>query len=239
MGITIHYGTEFRGTENQLLEKLEEIADFARVIGFAKVVPRYFVSYATDFNTPDGNTPMVTNPETGKEEIDGSYRWAKIQAEPRVSFGFFSYDDTSAQRKKKQKEHDTLQANMHKYNGYVLSLWIGEGSEPTNLCFIRKGKGKVWKGSSFTKTQYAKEFVKAHVAVCTLLKAAEKMGLVNEVSDEGDYYDNEDITVLADNGESNLKMIAAMTGALQDKFGTEVIGGAGLTAEEKLKDFEL
>jgi len=114
-----------------------------------------------------------------------------------------------------------------------------EGCEATNLGFIRTGKGGTWRGSSFTKTQYAKKFIQAHAGVCTILKAAEKMGLVCGVSDEGNYYDSGDITQLADNGQENLKIIAAMTNVLTERFGSENVMGAGLEAGEKLKDFEL
>jgi len=235
MGITIHYNTEFRGSYKQLIAKLNEIADFSRVIGFKCSGPIYQMDYANDFNTVDKYTPVVKNEETGKMEIDGSYRWAKIQAEPRSPFidGGASCFEQAKQREAWRKN----QEKMSKKNGFVLSLWWGEGCEATNLCFIRTGKGKVWKGGSFTKTQYASDFVKAHTSVCTLLKAAEKIGLVHDVCDEGDFYESGDITQLTDASESNLKMIAAMTGALQEKFG-DVIQGAGLTAKDKLKDFE-
>ena len=235
MGITIHYETEFRGGKKDLRAKLNEIADFARVIGFKETSPIYEMDYATDFNTPDQHTPIITDPDKpGEVEIDGSYRWAKIQAEPRAPW--ITREDDFATRQRKQKIARKMQKNMHRYNGLVLNLWWGEGCEPTNLCFVRTGKGMIWTGGAFTKTQYAKDFVKAHVSVCTLLKGMEKMGLIKEVSDEGDYYDTEDITQLTDASEENLKLIAAMVGTLKETLG-DAVGGAGLNAEKMLEDY--
>jgi len=235
MGITIHYDTEFRGSKKDLIAKLHDISNFAQTLGFKETGTIYPVSYKTDCNTPDVLTPMLEDKETGKMEIDGSYRWAKIQAEPRADF--IQVNESPATQRKQRKAWDKLQENMHKKNGFVLSLWWGEGCEATNFCFIRTGNGKIWKGGSFTKTQYATNFVKAHTSVCTLLKAAERIGIVNEVSDEGDYYETGDITQLTDASEENLKMIASITGALVERFGPENIAGAGLDAEKILKDY--
>jgi hypothetical protein len=235
MGITIHYETMFKGGKTDLMNKLNELSDFARVLGFAEVGPIYEVSYKTDFNTPDRFTPMVENPETGTMEIDGSYRWAKIQAEPRPPLLWINDDHRTQEKKRKQAKR--LAEKLPRMNGFILSLWWGEGCEATNLCFVRTGKGMVWTGSSFTKTQYASDFVKAHVAVCMLLKGAMKMELVTSVDDEGDYFESEDITKLTDANHEMLKMLAAFSGLMQEKFGAENVQGGGLKAEEKLKEF--
>jgi len=234
MGITIHYNTEFRGGKKALMAKLNEISDFARILGFKKTGTIYEVDYATDFNTRDKYTPLVKNEETGKMEIDGSYQWAKIQAEPRT--GYIDGNESFEVQMKQREAIDKILNQMHKKNGFILSLWWGDGCEATNLCFIRTGKGKIWKGNSFTKTQYAKKFIEAHTSVCTLLKAAEKLGLINEVSDEGDYYETGDITQLTDASEENLKLIEAMMGKLTKRFGDNV-QGEGLNATKILKDY--
>lgn len=232
MGITIHYETYYKGGETNLRDKLNKLADFARVIGFAEVMPFYTLDYAKDFNEIDEHTPV-----DGEGHIDGSYRWAKIQARPR--FPIFSYKDTPKQRAAKERLHEKTAKNLKRYNGLVLPLWFGEGCEATNLCFIRLGKNRTWKGASFTKTQYAKEYVKAHCGVCTILKAAEKEGIVHSVYDEAGYYETGDITQLIDSGEENLRLIAGFCDALKVTYGEDAIEGAGKDAKDLLKDYEL
>lgn len=237
MGITIHFTTKFRGGKKELVKKMKEIADFSRILGFKESGPIYEMDYSTDFDTPDKLSPMVKDEETGKMEIDASYRWAKIQARPDA--GWIDGSASVYKQMKQRAKIEKMNREVHKNNGFVLSLWWGEGCEATNLCFIRTGNGNVWKGHSFTKTQYAEEFVKAHVAVCTLLKAAVKSNLVVNVSDEGDYYESEDITQLTDASQENLKIIQSMTGMLQASFGAENVQGAGLDAGKLLKEYDL
>lgn len=242
MGITIHYETCFRGTKNQLIAKLAELAQVAAKLEFQETGPVYEVNFASDFDTRDQFTPMVKNEETGKFEIDESYRWAKIQAQPHVPF--IDNRDTFAARMKTRERIEKIQARINESHGFVLSLWWGRGCEATNFPFVAyHGNGpsrrRVWKGSSFTKTQYAEPFVKAHITVCALLKHAEKLGLVENVYDEAEFYETGDITLLIDNGEANLRLIQAMTGMFQEAFGEDSVEGAGLEAGEKLKQFDL
>ena len=242
MGITIHYETAFTGTKAQLIEKLNELAKISKEIGFVENGPIYEVDYAVDFNTRDQHTPMIKNKETGKFEIDSSYRWAKLQAEPRKPM--LSYNDTEKQRTKKAFQIKKIQEQAKKTHGFILSLWWGEGCEATNLPFVAYNgaignRKRKWTGSSFTKTQYASEFVKAHVSVCAILKHAEKLGLIKDVYDEGDFYNTEDITVLIDNGEENLKIIASCGEILKKTFGEQNIEGAGSNATEMLKDYDI
>jgi hypothetical protein len=154
-----------------------------------------------------------------------------------------SYRDSDKEITQKNRRNEKIRQRTKESFGLTLSLWWGEGCEATNLSFVayhgdRKGV-HTWKGRGFTKTQYASNFAIAHISVCKLLKEAVKLGLVTEVHDEGDYYQTEDITVLLDAGESNLKLIRAFCGKLQETFGKENIGGAGLQAEELLKDYSL
>lgn len=232
MGITIHYDTEFRGSKKNLIEKLANIAQFAQKLGFTACGPVYEMDYATSYNEVDKHTPVDEN-----GEIDCNYRWAKIQAEPRAPMIW--YEDSPAEIKQKEKEKKKLEKDYSKMNGLVLSLWWGEGCESTNLCFIRKGKGKIWKGCSFTKTEYASNFIKAHISVCSLLKYAQKEGVIQDVRDEAEYYETEDITILTDNKEQSLKCLASLFKTMSEAFGEESIQGNAVIAEEQLKDFSL
>ena len=61
-----------------------------------------------------------------------------------------------------------------------------------------------WRWSSFCKTQYAsnpecggvENFLRCHLAVIALLDRAKAIGLVDEVSDEGDYWTDRDASAL-------------------------------------------
>ncbi len=87
-----------------------------------------------------------------------------------------------------------------------------------------------WRWSSFCKTQYAsnpecggvENFLRCHLSVIALLDRAKSLGLVHEVSDEGDYWTSRDVPALARTvGEWN-EGIAAFAGQLKDQFGDNV-----------------
>ena len=87
-----------------------------------------------------------------------------------------------------------------------------------------------WSWSSFCKTQYAsnpqcggvEHFLCCHLAVIRMLDHAKSLGILQEVSDEGDYWQNRDVRALAEEvGEWN-EMIAAFAGKLKDLLGEQV-----------------
>jgi hypothetical protein len=240
MGITVHYETRFVGTKNQLKKKLNVIAERAKELGFKEYGEVYEMNFANDFNTRDAYTPTYKDEETGKFEIDGAYRWAKIQATPRT--GFVELNKPLAVQQKQRREIEKIRERTLESHGFVLNLWWGEGCEPTNMPFVAyRGDGpstrRTWKGNSFTKTQYAEDFTKAHIAVCLLLKEAEAMGLIKEVYDEAEFYESGDLTILIDNGEENLRMIQAFSKQLQSAFPEGDIVTQDI--DEKVKEFDL
>lgn len=237
MGITIHFDTKFVGSERQLKKKLNEIIEKAKQSGF-KDAKLFEMDFAKSYNEIDDFTPIGVN-ENGEVIIDEEYRWAKIQAAPRAPI--MSYQDTPSERAKKEIQAAKFKEDLPKMHGFVANLWWGEGCEPTNLVFVcKRGKSsrRTWKGYSFTKTQYASDFVKAHMTVCALLKYAQNEGLVTDVRDEADFYESGAITELIDASEENLKIIAAFGATLVENFGKENIQGAGKNASEILKDYQ-
>jgi hypothetical protein len=81
--------------------------------------------------------------------------------------------------------------------GYSLILHPGEGSESINLALSTFGRPKdtpahgqppLWWGQSFTKTQYAKEFIQVHETVCRVLDIVQDEGLLLKGSDNCGYY---------------------------------------------------
>ena len=118
----------------------------------------------------------------------------------------------------------------------------GEGSEPANFGLavypktievegkkVRTGLSN-WSWSSFCKTQYAsnpecggvENFLRCHLAIVKLLDHAAALGILKEVSDEGDYWKQRDVKALAaEVGDWN-SMIAGWAGRLKDAFGETV-----------------
>src|SRR5207244_6074973 len=81
--------------------------------------------------------------------------------------------------------------------GYMLILHPGEGSESVNLALSTfqpsgarspSGQPPLWWGQSFTKTQYAKNFIQVHETVCRVLDIVREEGLLLEGSDTCGYY---------------------------------------------------
>ena len=124
----------------------------------------------------------------------------------------------------------------------AFSTLPGDGSEEANFGLavypktieidgkrVRTNLGN-WSWSSFCKTQYAsnpqvggvENFLRSHLAVVKLLDAAAEIGILKEVSDEGDYWQKRDIKALAaEVGDWNT-MTAGWVGRLEDSFGDGV-----------------
>jgi hypothetical protein len=98
-----------------------------------------------------------------------------------------------------------------------------------------------WSWSSFCKTQYAsnpqcgglENFLRCHLSVVRLLDHAAELGILQEVSDEGDYWEKRDVEALArEIGRWN-EMIAGVFGQIKDSLGDQVVGEIA-----KFPDFE-
>jgi hypothetical protein len=192
MGITIHYWLKFRGSEKKVLELLPKIGEIAGGIHFQEYDKLWKVDYATDCNTPDQWTPL----NEGKV-IDESYRWAKIQYEPLLR-PMLAGDDTPSARLEKERRILKLKQQSGKYSGWVQHLWYGDDCEATNIGLVHNGNSRSWQGSAFTKTQWAKNFMQAHLSVCLLLKELEKLGILEKVTDEAGLWKNWNSSRLAD-----------------------------------------
>ncbi len=128
----------------------------------------------------------------------------------------------------------------------------GEGCEPANfgLCrypafievadqrpghSLQKRRLKTgltgWCWSSFCKTQYAsnpacggvQNFLRCHLSVIALLDFAKSLGMVEGVSDEGNYWETRDVEALAREVGSWNEMIAGFAGQLKDALGANVV----------------
>ena len=84
-----------------------------------------------------------------------------------------------------------------------------------------------WSGEAFCKTQYASNskcggvanFLRAHLSVVRMLDHAKELGMVVDVSDEGEFWEKRDVRALAEEVGSWNAMIGAFVGAMDDAVG--------------------
>jgi len=101
---------------------------------------------------------------------------------------------------------------------------------------------KGWSWGGFCKTQYAsdprcggvKNFLRCHVTLIKLLDAAKELGILEEVYDEGEYWEKRDIEALAKEiGEWN-QALAAVAGQIQSELDQE---GQGACVEAPITNY--
>lgn len=123
------------------------------------------------------------------------------------------------------------------------STFPAEGSEPANFGLAvypntidvqgkqaRTGLSH-WRWGSFCKTQYAsnpelggvENLLRAHLAVIKLLDYAAELGVLKDVSDEGNYWQQRNVEALAQTVGDWNTMIAGWAGRLKDAFGDGVV----------------
>lgn len=211
MGLTIHYrlhadttsADEARRLVGQLREKALDL-------------PFQEVGELTDLGG-DGADPDTL-------DRDDPNRWLLIQAGEYVERGGRQYPVTP----------DRLIA---------FSAWPGEGCEEANFGLalypktIEVGGRRVrtglagWSWSSFCKTQYAsnpdcgglENFLRCHLAVVKLLDHAATLGVVKDVSDEGEFFEKRDVQALAEAVGDWNSMTAGWAGRFKDAFGEGIV----------------
>jgi hypothetical protein len=86
-----------------------------------------------------------------------------------------------------------------------------------------------WRWSSFCKTQYAsnpdcggaQNFLRCHLAVIKVLDQARSLGILENVSDEGGFWEKRDIQALAQEVGQWNQMMAGFVGQMKDWFGDD------------------
>lgn len=207
MGLTIHYELGYGGNSpEEVLEKLrqkaldmpvEEVS--SQVFHFKGQMANYLSRKCKDEHT-----------------------WALIQANTHVQVG-------------------NVYIGVPPKEVYFFSVWPGENCEEANFGLARypatithRGRkvpaeiGGGWRWGSFCKTQYvsnisAEHFLRCHVSVCTLLKEADKIGILKRVSDEGHFWDNWDYEALVREVAEWNSMIGDMIRKLESVFGSEKV----------------
>jgi len=126
----------------------------------------------------------------------------------------------------------------------AFDTWPGEGCEAANfgLCqyppVIKTSEGPLrtgltgWRWSSFCKTQYASNpkcggvpnFLRCHLSVIAMLDRAKELGCLDEVSDEGGFWQKRSLSALVQEIGSWNELIAAFGGKLKDLLGEGPLG---------------
>jgi hypothetical protein len=217
MGLTIHYHLKSGAWSTTKAREL-----LARLRGRALDLP---------FERVD-DIVELTGPECNYERYhqDHPHRWLLIQA------GAFVDDPRD-----KHYSYSVIPAHV-----IAFSTWPGRGCEEANfgLCrypafidvndrVLRSQNRKVatrrggWCWGSFCKTQYASNqdcggvvnFLRCHLAVVRMLDYARELGILQSVSDEGDFWEKRNIPALArEVGEWNA-VIARQAGQLKNLLG--------------------
>lgn len=214
MGLTIHYRLQ---SDTPDIGKVQELVRQLRQR--ALDLPFKEVGDLLELDGAQADSDQVAK--------DDPYRWLLIQAGGWVEQGNAHY-------------------RFPPTHLIAFSTWPGEGCEQANfgLCLyprqieIRdRGRNrrlrterKGWSWGSFCKTEYAssatcggiENFLRCHMLVIGLLDHAKNLGILAEVDDEGEYWENRDAKALAKTlGESNAH-IAAIVGRLKDTFGKQI-----------------
>jgi hypothetical protein len=225
MGLTIHYELKADGSE-ALSRKLVGKLHLA-----AQDLPFEEVGQVTEFRGDECNTE--------KRDKDDPHRWMLTQAHAYV-----------------EPEPDRWVAVVPEHI-IAFETWPGDGCEPANfgLCrfpreVVRQGQRfgtglANWSWKSFCKTQYASDpdcggvahFLRCHLVVIAMLDEAKKLGCLGDVNDEGGFWKNRSIEVLAKSVGDWNEMIAAFGGAIKSLWG-ETTGGSVFAPIIQFPNFE-
>ena len=104
-------------------------------------------------------------------------------------------------------------------NGLILRVNVGPGCESFTIMLGRLGDSERWRGGHFTKTQYAEEFLKAHLLVVRMLDICKAHGILSYVYDEGEFFESRDLKVLARNINDSTNFIMALYENLERALG--------------------
>lgn len=178
MGITIHYRLAYDGTEHEVRQALDRVIEAAIALGFQTVS-------GLDCLVPDG--PLDDDQQT---------KWARLQYQRDRRLG----------RRCPSHPGGVLPNGRACFcsrvlpptRGWVVRTVAGEGCEQMNIGLAQYGRAMTtkWMGAAFCKTQYATDFVGAHLKAIGLLDACRRIGILRSVHDEAGYWTKRDVVAL-------------------------------------------
>jgi len=216
MGLTIHYSLKARGNEAHARKLIQALRQTAQDLPFKEL----------------GEVVELSGEQCNadRREREDPLRWLLIQAAGSVEL--------------KSDHRGRCWVDATPSRLIAFTTWPGAGCEAANfgLCqypaTIRTSRGRVatrltgWRWSSFCKSQYASNpecggvsnFLKCHLTVIAMLDRARELGCLDEVSDEGGFWEHRDVAALVKEIGSWNEMIAALAGKLKDALGDGPLG---------------
>ncbi len=213
MGLTIHYSFNVGSDEGRARELVQALHQTAQDLPFKELGQVVELS---------GEQCIFEN-----RPQDDPLRWLLVQATESV--------EAKAKGRNQSQGYATyLEVKPSRLIGF--DAWPGEGCEASNygLCQypqrINTHRGPIktglsgWRWSSFCKDQYASNpqcggvpnFLRCHLTVIAMLDRAKQLGCLEEVSDEGGFWEKRDLPALVKEIGSWNEMIAAFGGKLKD-----------------------
>jgi hypothetical protein len=218
MGLTIHYKLKAKGSEALAKKLVESLHQAAHDLPFKEI------GDIVDLSGSDCDYE--------KREQDDPLRWLLIQAGENLRL--------KNNRPIGADEKADSWISVSPKRMIAFTAWPGDGCEESNIGLCQypaeifspnlgtlKTRMSGWSWSSFCKTQYASDpkcggvenFLRCHLTVIAFLDKAKELGCLDEVSDEGKFWDNRDVKALVPEIESWNGMIAAFAGQLKDTLG--------------------
>ena len=206
MGLTIHWS--FKGPKT----KTEAKAIIEKMRQRAMDLPFKSVSEIVRFKGEEA--------QFERDPQDSEHRWLKIMARETI----WNKDQTIG-----------WDCSPKEIIGFQID--VAPGSEPMEIFLASYPKtiavdGRrlrtnhaFWSGRGFCKTQYASDnrcggvpnFLRAHLSVCRMLDCAKELGILESVSDEGDFFENRSVPALVNSVADWNSFIAAGVGALHGR----------------------
>jgi len=221
MGLTIHYKLKTEGTDAAAKKLVESLQQAAHDLPFKEV--GRLVELAED------------ECDYEKRAQDDPLRWLLIQCGGNLSL--------KHGRPIKADEKADSWISVPPQRIIAFTAWPGEGCEAANFGLCQypaeilspsfgalKTKLNGWRWSSFCKTQYASDprcggvpnFLRCHLSVIALLDRAKELGCLDNVSDEGEFWEQRNVEALVREIGSWNQLIAAFGGKLKDVLGDGV-----------------
>ena len=222
MGLTIHYSLK---SSTRSPKKAREL--IAHLRGRALALPFAQVEAIIELKGEEC--------DFDRRERDDPHRWLLIQAgqyieRPAPGGGTYSYNVAPTHVIAFETlPGDGCEAANFGLCRYPAHIEVADPGWPHRKRKLRTGLSG-WTWSSFCKTQYAsnaacggvENFLRCHLAVIKVLDHAKSLGILEEVSDEGDFWQDRDVRALAQQvGEWN-EMLASFAGELKDLLGDQV-----------------
>jgi hypothetical protein len=215
MGLTIHYSFNVKSDEGQARELIHALHQTAQDLPFKELGQVVELEgEQCDFNKRTRDDPLRYLLVSAIESVE---------AKPKG-------------RKKKQGWTSSYSVLPSWLVGFT--AWPGEGCEESDFGLCRYPAGiqtpdglltveRGWRFGSFCKTQYSSNpdcggvanFLRCHLTVIAMLDRAKQLGCLEEVSDEGGFWEKRDLPALVKEIGSWNEMIAAFGGKLKDLVG--------------------